>query len=160
MTALTKLSAMAAILYTCAFAAHANLDLFIDCGGSKAPGWANTKNRIKVTMGFDGQKLVVWNRAPRKCDPNGIFINMPYVSSLADVDFVRLETNGHDAFWIDEIHVQNNRGGEIRWGVDNSQGWVLSTDSSDGDNDNTPAKYASECWQFNIYNTKQARNCG
>ncbi len=54
------------------------------------------------------------------------------VTTNADAEYVRISTNGGDAFMIDRIFLYRDGDQSALYGANNDRGWCLSTEESDG----------------------------
>ena len=73
----------------------------------------------------------------------------------SDIDYVFLETFGYDWLWIDQVELHGyNSSGVLTpfatFGVDNTQGWCLSIDPSDGNNTvcEPDGSYVDRAWEL------------
>jgi len=121
--------------------AHASFTVRLD-NSSNPLGvtWADTPNNIAVcyTTVVNG---FCWPVGAARPIPgisgnNDFVLSDPFVT-VANVAQLWVYTDGDQAFWLDQIELFNASGTKV-WssGVDNTGGWCISTDPTDGNNDN------------------------
>jgi len=94
------------------------------------PDWGGTTNNITAYAldHNDARWPIVTYASTIKAQSGFMFM-----SSLksSEIQSLLIETYGTDALWINWIKL-SGEGNPIKWGKENSEGWVLSTDPVDG----------------------------
>lgn len=145
MNHLSKLIALAAFaLASSMFTtdAHAFFKVCLDNSSNPrgAVTWATTSNTISVcavTTGTFGSCVPLESARALTTIAGCHAFNWWSWEDAADVIRLEVSTSGNNAFWLDQIELFRGDGTE-HWqsGVDNTSGWCLSTQPSDGNNAN------------------------
>lgn len=96
----------------------------------------STTNTITVKARFCGQAsyVTIGSRVLNTISGQHDFTWTPTAGRAAkDVTDVRVQINGDDWFWVDQVEVLSGSTVVLTRGVDNTQGWCISTDPTDGD---------------------------
>lgn len=117
--------------------------VFIDCNDSNEPSNPKTNNLITISAWTDeGTHLGTVSKVP-DCDSIEDDHSLFYTNNI---DYIVIQTNGSDAFWMDEIYidVMNTNGSErTGFGIDGGNGWCLSKDPNDTRNSSWKNKVSS-----------------
>jgi hypothetical protein len=106
-----------------------NYRLTVDCFHNSIRN-TDTGNRISVSFRDRNRNLIqtVSRNSIRNCTGNGPTFS---INTNRIVEYVEFSTNGNDAFFIDQWSLFRGRQRITSQGVDNGQGWCLSTDRRD-----------------------------
>lgn len=130
----------------------AGFSVRLDCHGTNGlPDWAPTSNVITVSARINGFYNVLGSVIPGAnwCDgEDELFFSLASFSA-ADVDRIRVTTNGSNSFWIDQVILRDTTSGaEHYWGVDNNVGYCASTSPADGAYSYCQGGVAKATWYF------------
>jgi hypothetical protein len=148
-------AALAWMLDSAALANTARADGFelrIDCHGTGGvPSWSHTANDIKWTLILqDGERVPIGSDSvPRQlCDGEDEVAIWGHNFSGWEIWGIELQIDGRDAFWIDHFRLTDlDTGHYWQWGVDNTSGYCMSLDFSDGDSPHCFGR-TSDLWVF------------
>ncbi|MCJ8270340.1 MAG: hypothetical protein MJK04_13175, partial [Psychrosphaera sp.] len=143
------------------FGPHTELSYYInlDCGGD-GPSWNGTNDDVwfqyivEDAFKFSFRRYE-FNYGPipnSVCDAGPIRIDLPVdPDGYGFLESVSISVNGGDALWVDRVEAYD----EINtlqhvWGGNNSSGWVISTDSTDGQGD---SHTYGDTWDCRIFET-------
>ena len=137
-----KLIAVAAFAITAAgFTSEADAQFRVrldNFATDDAVSWAHTASDVEVCVQFDETSfwwffgcVPLAATRPLTTHTNHDY-NWTDVEDVNQIEYIDVKIHGNDMFFLDqfEIFVGNNR--VFVSGVDNTQGWCLSTDPSDG----------------------------
>jgi len=151
MTHLSKLLALAAFaLASSMFTtdAHALFRVRLDNSSNPlgAVTWAGTSNTISVCAILKTSfGLCVPLESARALNTIGNHdFNWWGFEDVDQILDLQVSTNGSNAFWLDQLEILNGAGTKV-WtsGADNTGGWCISTQPSDGNNANCSAPAAT-----------------
>lgn len=130
----------------------AGFSVRLDCHGTNGlPSWAPTSDTITVSARINGFYNVLGSVTPGASWCNGedeIYFSFAAFSA-ADVDRIRVTTDGDNSFWIDQVILRDTTtGGERHWGVDNNVGYCASTNFADGAYSYCQGAIAKATWYF------------
>ena len=103
-------------------------NVMLDCSHSSIVN-ENTTNRIAVSL-LDSDRRVIGTTSKsgiQSCATNAVF----RITTSSVPQYVRVSTSGNDAYYIDRWALYRGRTLITRRGVDNGDGWCLSTDQRD-----------------------------
>jgi hypothetical protein len=132
--------------------AHASFGVYIDCHGTNGvPNWTSTSNTVTTFVKVNGNWTWIDARpvSASMCDhENGFSFSYSGFSGY-DVSTIEMQISGNDAFWIDKIMLLDGATWHTwQWGIDNTLGFCLSTDPSDGKNQYCLNGFAQSLWDF------------
>jgi hypothetical protein len=100
--------------------------------------WEGTNSNIKVTWfteDNDGREVFLGSKIRKarivcEYDDGDAYWGWHTADGVKVTHFL-LETDGNDAYFIDELYIYTNDGVQRQFGVDDHNGWCLSTDKQD-----------------------------
>ncbi|MCF2909477.1 hypothetical protein L1285_14220 [Pseudoalteromonas sp. DL2-H2.2] len=133
----------------------------IDCTGG--PSYAGTNSFTISFLDAANNEIgqaVIDDMQDSSCSVSGEnSVTYPVLANINshDVKTVKLTASDGNSFWIDRIKLTlfNGEAGQtknIEWGLDNDQGWALSTDANDGQvwSANVPLNTAYSCISYHV----------